>query len=330
MWVVDHTFMTRSLSTLTPAAATGAIAATGVAYGFATFFARRLTDAGLAPTSVAFARFALVAVVLAPCLRLGRADRRATTWGLFSGAVMSIGWIAYIDGIEHGDVALAGVVYMTYPLFVLLSLAVVFRHRLGGRQIAGGVAVLVAAAVALSADAGGGGLPLSTIAAPATFGFSIAVLTERLGSLRPAERLSSVATGASLALLPFVLLLPGDEVTPAGAGGWAALVGLGVVAALVPMLIYSAAAPVVGAARSSVAGATELPTVLVIGALIFGEQLTAHHLVAALLVGLAILITPVTRGTHVLPDEDDAMPLGPPAHTMPGSALPIVTSAATS
>lgn len=320
---VDDVVMTRSLSALTPAAATWAIASTGVAYGFATFFARRLTDAGLAPASVAFARFGLVALVLAPCLRLGRSDRRATAWGLLSGAVMSIGWIAYVDGIEQGDVALAGVAYMTYPLFALLSLAVVFRHRLTARQIAGGVAVLAAAAIALSADADGAGLPASTLAAPATFGFSIAVLTERLGSLSPPERLSAVAVGASLALAPFVFFLPLGEVAPTETLDWAALAGLGVGAALVPMLVYSVAAPVVGAARSSVAGATELPTVFIIGALIFGEQLTAHHVVAALLIGLAIFVTPTTRGTHVLPDRDEALPLGSPGYPTSARVTPV-------
>jgi len=293
------------LTNLTPRAATIGIAATGVAYGFATFFARTLTEAGLSPITVAFARFALVGVVLIPFLRLERHVRAATIWGLASGATMAMGWIAYVEGIERGDVALAGVAYMTYPLFTLAALAVVFGHRLNVRQVSGGVAVLGAAVMALSAGASGGGLPLLTFAAPATFGFSTAVLTERLGPLAPAERLASVAIGASVALMPFLLRLPIDQVAPPGIGSWAAVVGLGVGAALIPMMVYSAAAPIVGAARSSVAGATELPTVLIIGGVLFGETLTAHHLAAAALIGVAIMITPVGRSSHVLPDNDE-------------------------
>jgi len=313
---MDH----RTLPTPNPAAATGAIAATGVAYGFAALFARRLTDSGLSPVSVAFFRFALVALVLLPWFPTRRSARRAVVWGVASGAVMSLGWIAYVDGIARGDAALAGVAYMTYPLFSLVALAVIFRHRLNGRQVAGGLAVLAAAAVALSADAAGGGLPVTTLVAPATFGFSIAVLTERLGTLTPPERLSTVAFGASMALLPFVLVLPADAVVPGGAGDWARVLGLAVGAALVPMLVYSAAAPVIGAARSAVAGGTELPTVLLIGAVVLDEVLTTRHLLAALLVGVAIVLTPVTRGSHVLPDTDDVDPLAP-AWSDPAPAL---------
>jgi drug/metabolite transporter (DMT)-like permease len=188
----------------------------------------------------------------------------------------------------------------------LVALALVFGHRLNIRQIVGGFAVLGAAVMALAAGSSGGGLPLITFAAPATFGFSTAVLTERLWPLAPAERLASVAIGASVALMPFMLQLPMNQVTPPGIGSWAAVIGLGIGAALIPMMVYSAAAPIVGAARSSVAGATELPTVLIIGGLLFGETLTIHHLAAAALIGVAIMITPVGRSSHVLPDVDDA------------------------
>ena len=42
-----------------------------------------------------------------------------------------------------------------------------------------------------------------------------------------------------------------------------------------------------------------------IGALVFGEVLTARHLVAAVLVGGAIVVTSVGRAVHVIADDDD-------------------------
>ena len=48
--------------------ATIAIVGTSIAYGFASFFARQLTDAGISATSVTFFRFAITAVTLAPFL----------------------------------------------------------------------------------------------------------------------------------------------------------------------------------------------------------------------------------------------------------------------
>jgi drug/metabolite transporter (DMT)-like permease len=286
----------------TPRVATLVIVATSVAYAFTAFFARRLTDAGLAPATVAFARFALMAVVLAPFVRVDPARRRATLWGFVGGAVMAVGWVAYVHAVETGAVAVAGVVYLTYPLFTAVSLAVVFRVRVGARQVVGGALVVVAGVVALGVG-DGGGVPLVAVVAPATFGFSIAVLTERLGVLDPFERLASTALGAVAGLVPVVGDLPVAEIVPSSADVWLGVAVFGVVCALVPMLLYAACAPVVGASRSAVAGSAELPTVFVIGAVFFGEAVRPQHLAAAVVVVAAIAVTPATRAPHVRPDD---------------------------
>ena len=283
--------------------ATASVAGVSIAYAFAAYFARRLTSDGLSSATVAFARFALIAVVLVPFVRLDREHRTASAWGLGSGAAMGVGWIAYVHAVESGAVAAAGVVYMTYPLFTVAALAAVFRMRPTFRQLAGGVLVVLGAVVALGGGAGGG-LPLVAFLAPATFGFSIAVLTERLAGLDPFERLGSVATGASISLVPVVLALPVDEVVPASAVSWLWIVGLGIGCALLPMLLYAACAPTLGAARSAVAGAAELPTVFVIGAVFFGEGIRLEHLLAAGIIAAAIAVTPTTRTPHVQPDVD--------------------------
>lgn len=280
-----------------------AVAGVSIAYAFATYFARRLTAGGLSSATVAFARFALISVVLVPFVRLDRARRSATLWGLGSGAAMAAGWIAYVRAIETGDVAVAGVVYMTYPLFTVAAMATVFGTRPSPRQLAGGLLVVLGAVVALGAGSGGR-LPLAAFLAPATFGFSIAVLTERLAGLDPFERLGAVATGATISLLPVLLTLPVDEVVPASAVSWLWIVGLAIGCALLPMLLYAACAPALGAAKSAVAGSAELPTVFVVGAAFFGEAIRVEHLLAAALIVVAIAVTPTTRTPHVEPDSD--------------------------
>lgn len=283
--------------------ATAWVVGVSIASAFAAYFARRLTADGLSSATVAFARFALIAVVLIPFVRLDREHRTASVWGFGSGAAMGVGWIAYVHAVESGAVAASGVVYMTYPLFTVAALAAVFRMRPTLRQVAGGLLVVLGAVVALGGGAGGG-LPLVAFLAPATFGFSIAVLTERLSGLDPFERLGSVAAGASISLVPVLLALPADEVLPASAVSWLWIVGLGIGCALLPMLLYAACAPTLGAARSAVAGAAELPTVFVIGAVFFGEVIRIEHLLAAGIIVVAIAITPTTRTPHVEPDAD--------------------------
>ncbi len=289
-----------------PAVATAAIAMTAVGYAFASFFSRRLTDAGLAPTTVALARFALIALLVAPFLRIGPSPlrRRAAAWAFVSGVALALGWVAYVRAVGDGDLALAGVAYLTYPLFAVAALALVFGVAPTGRQVLGATIVVVAAVVALGV--GGGNLPLITFAAPASCGFAIAVLTERMGPLDPFERIGMTALGATVVLTPLVVTLPLDQVVATRAIDWASIVGLGLCSALVPMIVYAVAAPVIGAARSTVAGALELPTVFVIGALFFGQPIRGAHLVAAALIVLAIALSPATRSPVVDPDTDGA------------------------
>jgi len=302
----------------TPAVATGAIAATSIAYAFATFFARRLADAGVSSVAVAFYRFAISAIVLARLVNLTADKRRATSWALFSGLVMGLGWIAYVHAIEVGDVATAGVAYMTYPLFALVAGRLLFKTHLSVRAIVGAALVLLAAGVGLGAAPTGGFTPI-VLVAPATFGFAISVLTERLGTLDPFERLGAVALGATVGMSPLLATMSLGEIVPASASGWLWIIGIGVGSALIPMTIYAAAAPTIGAARSAVAGAAELPTVFIIGAVFFGESIRFGHSLAAILIVAAVALTPTTRGPHVSPTETPVEPALRPAFSAASS-----------
>lgn len=265
-----------------------------VMYSFVAFFARRLSDAGLAPASVALHRYLLTAIIMVGFVRLDREVRGATLWGLGSGVAMGVGWMAYAQAVATIDVAAVSLVYMTYPLFAMAGARVLFGVVPARRSLIGGALIVVAAGIVLSPSSiGGGSGPLLVAAiAPLTFGVSIAVLTERLGPLDAFERIGAVTTGAVLGLAVPVLRLPVDEVVPSGASEWTLTIGMGIVATLVPMTLYAIAAPSVGAARSAMTGAVELPVLFLIAAVAFGESLTVARLLAGALIVGAIGLTP--------------------------------------
>ena len=283
--------------------ATTAIIGTSFAYASTTIFVRQLTDSGMSVVAVAFFRFALTALVLARFINFDPLKRSATWWGLLSGVVMGGGWIVYVRTIDTADVAVAGVVQMTYPLFALITGWLCFAARPTSRSVVSAALVVAAAVVGLGVGAGSGLSPF-LFAAPASFGFSVAVLTERLGSLDPFERLASVTVGASIAMSPLLLTLRPDQVVPNSieAAGW--VLAIGVISALIPMIAYAAAAPVIGTARTAAAGAFELPTMFLIGSVFFGEAIRSEHLGAAAIIVAAIALTRSARSTHVIPDAD--------------------------
>ena len=287
-----------------PVVGTVAVAAASIATASATVFARGLTDAGVAPATVALSRYGISAVVLLPCLRLTGPKARATAWGLLAGAMAGLGWIAYVASIATGDLALVGVSYMTYPVFTLAVLHFAFRSRATHRAVVAAVLVLLAAAVALGPSLSAGFSPMFFIA-PATFGFGVAVLTERLRELDPFERLAAVSAGATLVLAPVVMAEVGISAVPTDLRVVPAILGIGVGCALIPMTIYGAAAPAIGGARSAMAGAVELPTVFLIGAFVYDEAVRIEHLVAAVIIVAAISLTPSGRTIHVLAEDDE-------------------------
>lgn len=284
-------------------ASTLAIVFTSLAFASTTIFVRQLTDAGMSVVAVSFFRFALTAVVLLRFLNLTPPLRSATLWGLLSGVVMGAGWIVYVNTIDIADVAVAGVVQMTYPCFALLVGWLLFAVSPTVRSTASALLVVIAAIIGLGFGSGAELSPLLFVA-PASFGFSVSVLTARLGPLDPFERLASVAVGASVAMAPLLLTLSPGEALPTSleSVGW--VLAIGAISALIPMTIYAAAAPVIGTARTAAAGASELPTVFLIGAVFFGEAVTFGHLGAAVIIVGAIALTRSARSTHVVPDDD--------------------------
>jgi drug/metabolite transporter (DMT)-like permease len=237
-------------------------------FGTIPFFARSLSDAGMAPYAVAFYRYGLSAIILLPILlRLPAAQLKTVLWGLLSGVSVGLGWVGFVSALKTVPVTTVGVLYMTYPVFTILIGWLWFRDKTSRRGICGALMVIMAALLASS---------------PA------AVEPRHL----PAMLISLTAP------ISFGLGAPGT-VLPQQPGDWWLIAGLALGTALLPQWIYSVFAPEIGAARSAVAGSVELPTMFLVGWFLLGENIGIAQWLACLLVTLAILLTPA-RATRNL------------------------------
>lgn len=273
--------------------ATVLVIATSILMGTVPVFARELTAAGLSAVSVSFYRNLLGTVVLFRLLRFDRDRRIATFWALGAGLGMGLGWTAYVRAVEVMPVSTAGVIYMSYPLFAIVLAWVLFRQVPTRRALVAGVVVLAATVVAMGPEIGGHvEVVVVAFAAPMSFGFAVAVLTERLAVLRPIERVAPIAFGSTIGLLPLMATQTITESIPADLTTWAYTIGIGIVTAIGPQWMYSAAAPSVGPARAAIAGSTELPMMFLVGYLWFDETLSWQQGIAGLMVLGAILIVP--------------------------------------
>ncbi|WP_170604909.1 DMT family transporter [Ruegeria arenilitoris] len=264
-----------------------------ICFGLVPYFSRGLTEQGVAPYAVAFYRYVVAATLLLPALFSQKESWREIAWGLSAGAVMGLGWIGYVKALETLPASTVGVLYMTYPVFTLAIAWALFADAPTRRSLLASSLIVLAAVIAGSPAS----IPIQllptlliALAAPLGFGFGICVLVHRLSRITPLARMAAVSLGAVLGLAPLVLTADAAELLPQDRSDWLLIVGIGLVTALVPQLIYTVCAPVIGASQSAVVGSIELPTMFAVGFLAFGEAITAPQAIACAIVMGAIAI----------------------------------------
>ena len=265
-----------------------------ICFGFVPYFSRGLTDQGLAPYAVAFYRYILAAIILIPAILKYRSNWREIVWGMVAGSVMGLGWVGYVTALETVPASTVGVLYMTYPVFTIVIAWALFGDRPTRRSIVAAGLIVVAAIIAGSpASVPPDQIPtlIVSLAAPFGFGFGICVLVHRLSRIAPLARIASVSLGSVIGLAPLILTSEVGEILPKGGSDWFLIVGIGLVTALIPQLIYTVCSPIIGATRTAVIGSIELPTMFAVGVLAFGEVITAAQAIACALVLGAIAMT---------------------------------------
>ncbi|MCL4676444.1 MAG: DMT family transporter [Pararhodobacter sp.] len=282
--------------------ATSGIVIASIGFGFVPVFARSLTDAGMAPHAVALYRYILAVLVLMPLVWRWRHARSTMIWGLFVGLAMGLGWVGYVSALRVVPVSTAGVLYMTYPVFTLILSRVLFGDRPAVRGVIGALMIVAAAAVVATPGAiDPAQIPalLLSLSAPAGFGLGIAVLVHKMTPIPALARIGIVSAGSVIGLLPLVLTTDAAALVPVDGTGWLMVVGIGLGTALIPQLIYTVCSPLIGTARTAMAGSVELPVMFALGWLFFGEALHPAQGVALVLVLVAILITPGRRARSI-------------------------------
>lgn len=280
--------------------ATTIIALSSVCYGLVPLFARVLLDTGLSTEAIALYRFCLALPLALVFLPRTRAALRPVVALAGAGLAGGLGWTTYLNAIDQVTVASAGVVYMSYPLFVVLLARLLIGQPITARAAAG-AALVVGGGFVVNAS---GAIPqqqwfvlLSSLPAPIGYALIVVVLSTVGHELPTLRRWSAVAFGHVVGLLPAALMADSGALLPDSGEGWLWIAGIAVLTALVPQVCYTWAARAVSAARASAAGAAELPTMLVIGWLAFGEPLGLRESAGALLVIAAVAVTPAVAPT---------------------------------
>ena len=268
-----------------------------VGFGLNPLFARLAYDAGLSAEAATLYRFAIPALILLPALRA--AFRWPALAGIAgaAGIFMGIGTAAYFRALEALPVALAALIYYTYPAFALLLGRVVFGETLGLRRSLAGALVVAGAAVAIG-PASLAPEQLSAAAlcflAPLAYALLLNLLATTLAPMPVLPKTAAVLLGCCVATAPLALWT-GGAVWPASPAGYGAIAALGLLGMLIPALLVTLGAPLAGAAATGVISGAELAVAMGSGWLFLDEPVRPTQLVGGGLVLGAALLAGISR-----------------------------------
>jgi drug/metabolite transporter (DMT)-like permease len=293
-----------------PLAGMALVAFGAIGFGLMPLFARIAYAEGLPPLSLLSWRFGIATLCLLPFLGSMIAAKREMLVATLSGAgYMGIN-LFYFLALERLTVGLTVLILFTYPLFTILIGWLGFKERLTWQNALAALLVLAAAILILSpAGFGDGTLDWVGIGMafvpPAAYALFVHVAAKRLSRMAIPVRLGGVFLGGLIAMLVLGMIMDGGIRNPASMAGWGAVVALALLSTVVALGLLLIGAPAAGAERTAIAGASELVTALMVGAIAFGERLDIRMIGGTILILVAILLAAQSpAATHNQPHAD--------------------------
>lgn len=280
------------------AGATAVLILTAVCFGLVPLFAKGLMETGTNSSAIAFYRYGFTTLIMFPFFPFAREKWRETLIFTSTGLFMGLSWIGYLEAINMTSVAVASTIYMSYPVFTMLLAWPIAGQQPTVRGLLSIFLVLISVYISFSPQ-NLSGIPLIaffwSLLAPISFGLVIVIISSRLHRLSIYEKMTSIALGATLGLAPLTIVSSSMVLINNLADHWFLIIGISFFTALLPQFLYTLASPLVGPNHSAATGTFELPTMLVIGWLVFGENVGGREIFSALLIISAILLAPVIK-----------------------------------
>ncbi len=275
------------------------LAATG--FGLLPLLLRAAYGTGISPEVATFYRYGVPPLFFVPLLpRLIRQPRLlAITFA--SGLFLGFGILGYFRALHDMPVAVAALIFFTFPLFAVVIGFVLFRLVPDRRALAGAALVLISCTLFLDPSdlATRPMAVLHAFAAPMSYATVILVVSHVLADADRFLVMAGIYLGTAITSgLP--LVTGGDvQLLPTTAAGITVGIALVTVGGILPQLALVYGAPVVGPARTSIIAAFELVVALSSGWILLREPVRLVEVVSALLIVTAIVLAATARPAHV-------------------------------
>lgn len=280
------------------------ILAAGFGWGIIGVFSRPLSQAGMSPVQITFARSAIVAIGMALFLLLTDRSqfriRIKDLWMFLGSGLLSIVFfnICYFITIERSTLAVASILLYTAPCFVLLMSALFFHEKITLQKLAA-LVLAFGGCMLVSGFTGGQmspGAVLTGIGAGLGYALYSIFGSVALKKYPPFTVIFYTFLIASAGLIPFSSIheiggyLDGRPMTVVS------MLALGVVSTFLPFLLYTDGLRYIEAGKASVLAFAEPMVATLAGILLFKEALHIQNALGILLIFLAIVLLNIPLG----------------------------------
>lgn len=270
---------------------------TGVTYGLNPLFAMPLLNAGAPVENVLFFRYGLSVLLLGCWLLFRRQSFRVSPKQLVRlmilGVLFTMSSLFLFEAYRFIPSGMATTVVFLYP--VLVAVIMVFMRVYPTWQVWLSIILTFAGVYILSMDDGSHavqvkGLVIAGCSALAYAMFIVIVNRSRVIRKVPNTLLTFYALLVGTAVFFAKAMLGGHTLLLGidGAGAWANLAGLAILPTIVSTATLALATRKIGAAKASVLGVFEPITAILVGALAFGEPVTANIIIGIVLTMAAV------------------------------------------
>ena len=290
------------------------IAISAASFGTLAIFGRYADINGIDTYTLLFLRFGVSAILIGALLIFRREGfpRGKTLFQLIGmGAIGYVGQsFSYLTAIRYASAGLVALLLYLYPVYVALLSSLVYHEKITRvKALALGLALT---GTALTVSPEGGQLPgiLLALSAALIYSFYIIVGTHVMQKVSAVQ--SSTVIFASAGLVYGVLTATHGPHFPTTLAGWWVIVGIVIVATVIPVITFLAGLQRIGPINASMLSTLEPVVTVILAALLFQESLKPITLLGGGLILIAVII--LTRSEF---RKDSQTPFNPYTPEMP-------------
>ena len=272
------------------------IAVSAASFGTLAIFGRFLYADGVDTFTMLFLRFGIAALLMMVLL-LARKEKfprgKILLQLIGMGALGYVGQsFSYLTAIQYASAGLVALLLYLYPAFVFILSMIVLREKVTLIKV--GALALALIGTALTVDPAGGQLQGILLAICAALIYSIYIIVGTNVMKHVSAVQSSAVIFASAGVTYGILTAINGMHLPSTSVGWTNIIGIVLVATVIPVVAFLAGLERVGPTNASMLSTLEPVVTVLLAAWIFDEQLKPIVMLGGGLILLAVIL--LTRG----------------------------------